>query len=162
MIGQAQSITCESSIPETIKDTKSTFILLHDAFCLRINLSCMDCSYHDRSICKLPSSNFWIWYFAPMSLSNIQYYWQSYVQHLPSTLLVIWKASDQKILYACFLIPVLRNFIIQLIFLQQYFPIPVPYNSTWYCTAQVLEVLLHGCYCTGPGATWYPSNHDVL
>ena len=87
MIGQAQSITCESSIPETIKDTESTFILLHDAFCLRINLSCMNCSYHDRSIFKLPSSNFWIWYFAPMRLSYIQHYcellgkWKSLAMH---------------------------------------------------------------------------------
>ena len=50
-------------------------------------------------------------------------------------------------------------FSIQLIFLQQYFPIPVPCNITRYCTARVL---LHGCYCTGPGATRYPSNYDVL
>ena len=49
--------------------------------------------------------------------------------------------------------------IIQLIFLQQYFLIPVPCNITRYCTARVL---LHGCYCTGPGATQYPSNYDVL
>ena len=50
-------------------------------------------------------------------------------------------------------------FIIQLIFLQQCFPIPVPCNITQYCTAWVL---LHGCYCTGPGATRYPNKHDVL
>ena len=39
------------------------------------------------------------------------------------------------------------------------FPIPVPCNITQYCTVQVL---LHGCSCMGPGATRYPSNHDVL
>ena len=58
-----------------------------------------------------------------------------------------------KVILSCFI-----N-IIQLIFLQQYFPIPVPCNITRYCTARVL---LHGCYCTGPGAMRYPSNHDVL
>ena len=49
-------------------------------------------------------------------------------------------------------------FIIQLIFLQ-YFPTPGLYNITRHCTARVL---LHGCYCTDPGATRYPSNYDVL
>ena len=23
-------------------------------------------------------------------------------------------------------------------------------------------VIMRGCYCMGPGATWYPSNYDVL
>ena len=46
-------------------------------------------------------------------------------------------------------------FIIQLIFLQQYFPIPVPCNITRYCT---------GSYCTGPEAIYarYPSNQRAL
>jgi len=37
----------------------------------------------------------------------------------------------------------IHAFIIQLIFLQQYFPIPVPCNITRYCTARP-QVLLHG------------------
>ena len=41
---------------------------------------------------------------------------------------------------------IINIFIIQLIFLQQYFPIPVQRNITRYCTARVL---LHGCYRTG-------------
>ena len=50
---------------------------------------------------------------------------------------------------------IIIKFIIQLIFLQQYFPIPVPCNITRYCT---------GSYCTGPEAIYaqYPSNQRAL
>ena len=31
-----------------------------------------------------------------------------------------------------------------------------------YSHAVQYTAILHGCYRTGPGATWYPSNHNVL
>ena len=40
--------------------------------------------------------------------------------------------------------------IIQLIFLQQHFPIPIPCNITSYCMA--MAVLMHVCYWMGAGA----------
>ena len=52
------------------------------------------------------------------------------------------------------------RFIIQLIFLQQYFPIPVPCNITRYSTGSYCT----GSYCTGPEAIYarYPSNQRAL
>ena len=51
------------------------------------------------------------------------------------------------------------HFIIQLIFLQQYFPIPIPCNITRYCTSVIAQVLLHGCYCRGG---WHKFNGHVI
>ena len=38
------------------------------------------------------------------------------------------------------------------------------YNSIFLfpCRAISHDIARHRCYCTGPGAMWYPSNHDVL
>ena len=60
---------------------------------------------------------------------------------------------------------VLPLFIIQLIFLQQYFPIPVPCNITRYCTGSYCTgSYCTGSYCTGPEAIYarYPSNQRAL
>ena len=48
---------------------------------------------------------------------------------------------------------IIHIFIIQLIFLQQYFPIPVPCNITRYCTGVIARVLLHGPELRGILAT---------
>ena len=69
----------------------------------------------------------------------------------------MFRSEDLQLLAAMNLYSIktlLTYFIIQLIFLQQYFPIPVPCNITRYCTGVIAWA--------GPGATRYPSNYNVL
>ena len=44
----------------------------------------------------------------------------------------------------------------------KYNPVDISTTVFSYSRAVQYRTILHGCYCTGPEATRYPSNYDVL
>jgi len=48
------------------------------------------------------------------------------------------------------------------VYIYIYYPVDISTTVFSYFRAVQYHAILHGCYCTGPGATQYPSNQDVL
>ena len=47
------------------------------------------------------------------------------------------------------------------VYIYIYYPVDISTTVFSYSRAVQYHTILHGCYCTGPGATRYPSNWEL-